>query len=202
MIWFKIFDYLSYISRTPQDNTMTLKLNFKLEMVSRECTKILSLRIDHHTAPGRIQSGLCGPRDTGKHVSWWRHQMETFSALLALCAGNSPVSGEFHAQRPVTRSFDVFFDLRLKKNRWVNNREAGDLRRHRAHYDVIVMWVPFHLPKLHEIMVRISNGGFLGGAITHLVLITKAVWASRRWSRYEWVMASHHFGSSYCAVPL
>ena len=37
--------------------------------------------------------------------------METFSALLALCAGNSPVSGEFPSQRPVTRSFDVFFDL-------------------------------------------------------------------------------------------
>ena len=37
------------------------------------------------------------------------------SALLALCAGNSPVSGEFPAQRPVTRSFDVFFDLRLNK---------------------------------------------------------------------------------------
>ena len=45
--------------------------------------------------------------------SWWRHQMETFSALLALCAGNSPVSGEFPSQRPVTRSFDVFFDLGL-----------------------------------------------------------------------------------------
>ena len=41
--------------------------------------------------------------------------METFSALLAICAGNSPVPGEFPAQRPVTRSFDVFFDLRLKK---------------------------------------------------------------------------------------
>ena len=41
--------------------------------------------------------------------------METFSALLALCAGNSPVTGEFPAQRPVTRSFDVFFDLRLNK---------------------------------------------------------------------------------------
>ena len=41
--------------------------------------------------------------------------METFSALLAICAGNSPVSGEFPAQRPVTRSFDVFFDLRLIK---------------------------------------------------------------------------------------
>ena len=46
---------------------------------------------------------------------WWRHQMETFSALLAICAGNSPVPGEFPAQRPVTRSFDVFFDLRVNK---------------------------------------------------------------------------------------
>ena len=48
--------------------------------------------------------------------------METFSALLALCAGNSPVTGEFPAQRPVTRSFDVFFDLRpnkrLSKQSW------------------------------------------------------------------------------------
>ena len=69
----------------------------------------------------------------------WRHQMETFSALLAICAGNSPVFGEFPAaQRPVTRSFDVFFYLRLNQ-RWVNDGEAGDLRRYRAHYDVIVM---------------------------------------------------------------
>ena len=45
--------------------------------------------------------------------SWWHHQMETFSALLAICARHSPVSGEFPAQRPVTRSFDVFFDVRL-----------------------------------------------------------------------------------------
>ena len=48
-------------------------------------------------------------------VSWWRHQMEQFSALLAIWAGNSPVTDEFPAQRPVTRSFDVFFDLRLNK---------------------------------------------------------------------------------------
>ena len=41
--------------------------------------------------------------------------METFSALLAICAGNSPVPGKFPAQRPVTRSFDVFFDLRQDK---------------------------------------------------------------------------------------
>ena len=41
--------------------------------------------------------------------------MEKYSALLAICAGNSPVTGEFPAQRPVTRSFDVFFDVRLNK---------------------------------------------------------------------------------------
>ena len=56
--------------------------------------------------------------------TWWCHQMETFSALLALCAGNSPVTGGFPAQRLVTLSFDVFFDLCLNK-RWVNNPEAG-----------------------------------------------------------------------------
>ena len=39
--------------------------------------------------------------------------METFSALVTICAGNSPVPGEFPAQRPVTQSFDVFFDMRL-----------------------------------------------------------------------------------------
>ena len=41
--------------------------------------------------------------------------MEMFSVLLAICAGNSPVTGEFPAQRPVTRTFDVFFDLQLNK---------------------------------------------------------------------------------------
>ena len=41
--------------------------------------------------------------------------MDTFSVLLALYAGNSPVNGEFPAQRAVTRSFDVLFDLRLNK---------------------------------------------------------------------------------------
>ena len=48
-------------------------------------------------------------------IPWRRHQMETFSALLAICAGNSPVTGEFPAQRPVTRSFYVFFGLSLNK---------------------------------------------------------------------------------------
>ena len=34
---------------------------------------------------------------------------KAFSALLALCAGNSPVNGAFPTQRPAMRSFDIFF---------------------------------------------------------------------------------------------
>ena len=63
-----------------------------------------------------------------------------FFALLAICAGNSPAPGEFPAQRPVTRSCLIGVWI----NGWVNNREAGDLRRYHAHYDVIVM------PKSHR----------------------------------------------------
>ena len=81
-------------------------------------------------APGNIQSNLialcvnlvnprvilCGWTMLVLSLSlWWRHPMTIFSALLAICAGNSPVTGELPAQRPVTRSFDVFFDLRLNK---------------------------------------------------------------------------------------
>ena len=53
---------------------------------------------------------------------WWRHQMETFTALLALCVGNSQVTSEFTSQRSVTRNFDVFFvlhpNIRLSKQWW------------------------------------------------------------------------------------
>ena len=54
------------------------------------------------------------------------------------CAGNSPVTGEFPSQKP-WRGILVFSLIRSWINGWVNNREAGDLSRHRAHYDVIVM---------------------------------------------------------------
>ena len=80
---------------------------------------------------------LCHNRNTliaHDEVINWKHILRYWPSRY------SPVTGEFPAQRPVTRSFDVFFDLRLAWiNSWVNNREAGDLRRHRAHYDVIVL---------------------------------------------------------------
>ena len=57
------------------------------------------------------QHDVCG----FSQLSWWRHQMEILSRLLAFCKGNSPVTGDFPAQRPVTRSFDVSFDLHLNQ---------------------------------------------------------------------------------------
>ena len=76
-----------------------------------------------------------GPPPSG---SWWRHQMETFSALLALCAGNSPVPVN-SPHKGQWRGALMFSLICAWINDWVNNREAGDLRRHRGHYGVNVM---------------------------------------------------------------
>ena len=72
----------------------------------------------------------------GQYNSCWRHQIDIFSALLAICAGNWPATGEFPAQRPVMLMFSLMCTW---INAWVNNVGAGDLRRHRVHYDVTVM---------------------------------------------------------------
>ena len=67
--------------------------------------------------------------------------METFSALLTICAGNSPVTGEF-PHKGQWRGALMSSLICAWINGWVNNREAGDLRRHRTHYDVSVMYHP------------------------------------------------------------
>ena len=60
-----------------------------------------------------------GPKQTNHDdVIKWKHFL-----ILAICAGNSPVPGEFPAQRPVTQSFDVFFDLCL--NKWLSKQSWG-----------------------------------------------------------------------------
>ena len=73
-------------------------------------------------------------------LSWWRHQMETFSALLAICAGNSPVTGEFPAQKASDAKLWCFLWFGPEKRLSKQPCETGDLRRHLAHYDVTVMW--------------------------------------------------------------
>ena len=88
--------------------------------------------------------------------AWWRHQMKTFSALLALCAGNSPVTAEFPSQRPVTRSFDVFFDLRLNKRLnkqwwgwWFETPSRSSWRHCNGHglrnEERASVWLPHHV---------------------------------------------------------
>ena len=70
--------------------------------------------------------------------TWWRHQMETFSALLAFVRGihlwqvNSPHKGQWHGAL-------VFSLICRWTNGWVNNRDTGDLRHHPANYDVTIM---------------------------------------------------------------
>ena len=92
--------------------------------------------------PSCIEARLSMSRRTKpwlmKMMTWWRHQMETFSALLALLWGNhrssvnSPHKGQWR--------IDLMCSLTCAWiNGWVNNREAGELRLHCAHYDIIVM---------------------------------------------------------------
>ena len=76
-----------------------------------------------------------GPRLILLGTTWWRHQKETFSALLPLCAVNSP------SQRPVTQRFDVFFDRvnkRLSKQSlgWWFETPSRSLWRHCNEHDV------------------------------------------------------------------
>ena len=103
--------------------------------------------------------------------SWWRHQMETFSALLAICAGNSPVNGEVPTQRPVTRNFDVFFDLRPNKRLskqswgWWFETPSCPLWRHCNVFEQVfsfiyhrcVRWLPqMSLPKINQTLLWFS----------------------------------------------
>ena len=81
--------------------------------------------------------------------SWWRHQMEAFCALLALCVGNSPVTSEIPSQRPVTWSFGVFFDLRLNirlskhsRRRWFDTPSRSSWR----HCNGEILWDAFPHP--------------------------------------------------------
>ena len=94
---------------------------------------------------------LCIPQngfDPNRHLviscTWWRHQMETFSALLALCAGISPVTDVFPAHRPVTRSFDVRLNIRLSKQSWGQWFETPSrpLWRHCNDIDCSEWWYP------------------------------------------------------------
>ena len=68
-----------------------------------------------HILSQKLETGLFHTCKSFYFLSWWRHQIQIFSASLAICTENSPVPVEFPPQRPLARSFDVFFNLRLNK---------------------------------------------------------------------------------------
>ena len=86
--------------------------------------------------------------------SWWRHHMETFSVLLALCAG-SPVNSPHKEQWRGA----LMFSLNCAWiDGWVNNREAGNLRRHHAYYDVAVISI-MKVKRFHLILFLFFSAG-------------------------------------------
>ena len=107
--------------------------------------------------------------------------METFSALLALCSGNSPITGDFPSNslhKGQRRGALVFFMICAWINCWVNNPESGDFRRHGAHDDAIVISIVspcFHNCKLYAIITcniklyrlisRICDSGMAFGSL-------------------------------------
>ena len=113
--------------------------------------------------------------------SWWRHQMETFSTLLAPCAGNSLVTGEFPSQKPVTWSFDVFFDLCL--NKWLSKQSWS-------------WW--FEMPS-HSLWPHCNNSrAFIAAELTFLtlnmwVLNYLGLTRSISWLLMTWLIVSLHW---------
>ena len=113
--------------------------------------------------------------------------METFSALLAICAGNSPVPGEFPAQRPLTRSFDVFYlNKRLNKQSrgWWFETPSRPLWRHRNAK-------PIDVDELHVMPLR-RNGGNLDPCNLQKYQIVEYLFMIK-WSWSKWDKCSFGF---------
>ena len=143
-----------------------------------------------------------------RHGTWWRHPMEIFSAWLALCAGNSPVPGEFPTQRPVTQSFDVFFDLRLNKrlskqpwgwwfetpswSLWRQCNECVFYGISHGHYTVIShqLWNTIHLLERYRIANRnhynIDNTGLVNRYYRKLIRTLSAKHGVHIFAMAEW----------------
>ena len=123
--------------------------------------------------------------------TWWRHPMETFSAFLAICAGNSPVPDQW-------RGALMFSLIRARISGWVNNGEAGDLRRYRVHCDVIVMNIlcfhhefkPVWVYLCHRLEFE-NNRIFVVGLIHHKVVISAILCITPFYVRKHKIIKKH-----------
>ena len=103
--------------------------------------------------------------------------MGTFSALLALCAGKSPVTADF-PHKGQWRGVLMFSLICAWINGWVNNRKAGDLKRHRAHYDVTTMIAAGICPHLHFNTLRSRQNYRHFQDIFKYIFLNKNIWIS------------------------
>ena len=129
--------YITHQPRFQKKYTLTVKGGYYVDMFIIMIT--LLPRYNTINFPQHARNKLS--------CAWWRHQMETFSALLALCAGNSPVIGEFPSQRPITQSFDISFHLRLNKRlskqprrRWLETPSSSLWRHCYGRQDMGCFW--------------------------------------------------------------
>ena len=110
----------------------------------------------------------------------WRHPKETFSTILVLWEGNPPLIGGLPSQRPVTGSFDVFFDLRL--NKWLNKQLKRrwfetPSRSWWRHYDdssIIQFNLICQLRPLRQLLTPKFYRSYLNPKI-HLITISKSL---------------------------
>ena len=121
------------------DLKSTLEPSAYIDLINNSKTPLIftRLHIDMNVFSDYMKKKYTGTATcplSNRGATLWRHQMETFSALQVICAGNSPPVNSTHKGQ-----WRVFSLICTWINGWVNNREAGDLRRHRPHYDVIVM---------------------------------------------------------------
>ena len=120
--------------------------------------------------------------ESSQAPSWWRHQMETFSALLALCTGihqspyrihqllvNSLHNSQWHGAL-------MFSLICAWINGWVNNGETGDLRCHHTHYDVTVMLWCSSVDNTNAVMKSLNRDHTLN---TRKAPHTSPLWASK-----------------------
>ena len=153
--WSNPWEQISVKFESQYDNFHMKKMNLNmsspkwrpfcldLNVLSLKCVKGILAAIYPSTLACTWNTHMVFASPWRLQMTWWRHQMETFFALLAICAGNSPVPVEFPAQRPVTRSFDIFFDLCLNKRLskqwwgWLFETPSRPLWRHNNVLDII-----------------------------------------------------------------
>ena len=133
---------MSYWNQTMKNASGHIYLHFIFNLLYISNNSHANMKMDKHEM--FLYDGYFVPnRSITEHqlgsFSWWRHQMETFPGYWPFVRGinrspvNSPHKGRW-------RGALMFSLICAWMNGWVHNREAGDLRRHRAHYDVIAMW--------------------------------------------------------------